>query len=131
MQTKTILLATFTKPRFEDSITNKLKEKHGIEKEDIFFFDTEYGDRLLTYRLTIQMGERVDVKKDLRKTIQIHKKGKTFFTINALNKLIERENNLEGGNVDYSQYKIEWPKFEDKLILLKKGELDIVSIHKI
>lgn len=131
MQTKTILLATFTKPKFQDSVLKKLEENYDIKKEDIFFFDTEYGDRLLTYRLTLQSDNKVDVKKDLRKTIQIHKKSKTFFTINALNKLIEKEHGLESGNVDYSQYKIDWVKYEDNLILLQKGELDIVTISRV
>ena len=131
MQQKTILLATFSKPEFLDSVVEKLEDNHGISKDDVFFFETEYGDMVLTYRLETELGQRVDIKKDLRKTIQVHKKGKSFFTINALNKLIVRDNELEHGNVDYSQYKVDWSKYEDKLILLHKGELDIVSISRI
>jgi hypothetical protein len=130
MQNKTILLATFTKSNFIDSVLDRLSTKFNIEEKDIFFFETEYDDILMTYRMEMEGGKRFDIRKDLRKTIQVHKKGPTFFTINALNKLIERDNDLEFGNVDYSQYSVDWGKYRNNLILLQKGELDIVAIAK-
>jgi len=130
MQNKTILLATFTKSNFIDSVLDRLSTKFNIEEKDIFFFETEYDDILMTYRMEMEDGKRFDIKKDLRKTIQVHKKGPTFFTINALNKLIERDNNVPYGNVDYSQYSVDWNKYKNKLILLQKNELDIVGIAK-
>lgn len=130
MQNKIILLATFTKSSFIDSVLDRLETKFNIKEKDIFFYETEYDDILMTYRMEVEGGKRFDIRKDLRKTIQVHKKGPTFFTINALNKLIERDNDLEFGNVDYSQYNVDWDKYKNKLILLQKGELDIVGIIK-
>jgi hypothetical protein len=101
-----------------------------LEEKDIFFFETEHDDVFMTYRMEIERGERFDIKKDLRKTIQVHKKGSTFFTINALNKLIELDNDLESGNIDYSQYSVDWSKYKNKLILLQKGELDLIDIQR-
>ena len=84
MQKKTILLGTFTKPNFVDSVIDRLNTKFNLEEKDIFFFETEHDDVFMTYRMEIERGERFDIKKDLRKTIQVHKKGSTFFTINGM-----------------------------------------------
>jgi len=72
----------------------------------------------------------LNVSQSRSETIQIHKKGLTFFTINALNKLIEKEFNLKSGNIDYKSHEIDWEKFKNKLILLKNGELDILDLKK-
>ena len=90
----------------------------------------ENGDRLLTYKLQVEVDRRIDIKNELPKTIQIHKKGDTIFTINALNKLIEIESGLEG-NVNHKEYQIDWSKFKNKIILLKGEVLEITNIERI
>jgi hypothetical protein len=130
MQKKIILLATFVEPEYLEKFFNRLLKKFSIKKESVFVFETEGGEYLLTYRLFLNVGQRVDIRKELRKTIQIHKKGLTFFTINALNKLIEKEFNLTPGNIDYKSHEIDWKKHENKIILLKNGELDILDLKK-
>ncbi|MDB4326181.1 hypothetical protein N9966_00030 [bacterium] len=130
MQKKIILLATFVEPKYLEKFLSKLLKKFSIKKESVFIFETEDGDYLLTYRIFLNVGQRIDIRKEFRKTIQIHKKGLTFFTINALNKLIEKEFNLIPGNIDYKSHEIKWEKYKNKLILLKNGELDILDLKK-
>ena len=130
MQNKTILLATFVNPNYLDKFLYKLYKKFGINKRSVFIFETEGEDLLLTYRLFIKEDERVDIRKEFRKTVQIHKKGMTFFTINALNSLIKKEFDLDDGNVNYSSYEIDWDKYQNKLILLKNNQLEILTLTK-
>jgi hypothetical protein len=130
MQKKTILLATFVNPNYLDKFLNKLYRKFSIKKQSVFIFETEGEDYLLTYRIFLNLGQRVDIRKEFRKTIQVHKKSNTFFTINALNKLIEKENNLTPGNIDYKSHEIDWSKYSDKIILLNNDELDILDLKR-
>ena len=130
MQQKILLLATFLKADYLDNFLNKIKKKFNIKKENVFFFRLENNDLLLTYKLHLDIDNKIDIKKELPKTIQIHKKNDTIFTINALNKLIELESGL-GGNVNYKEYKVDWEKFKNKIILLKGDNLEISNIERI
>lgn len=130
MQKKTILLATFVNPNYLDKFLNKLYKKYSIKKQSVFIFETDGEDYLLTYRIFLNLDQKVDIRKEFRKTIQVHKKSNTFFTINALNKLIEKENNLIPGNIDYKSHEIDWSKYSDKIILLNNNELDILDLKR-
>jgi hypothetical protein len=129
MQKKTLLLATFVNPDYLNNILSILKKKFNINKEDVYIF--EMNDQLLiTYKIILDIDNNIDIKKELRKTIQIHKKNKTFFTINALNKLIERDFQLPPGNIDYKKYTIDWNIYEDNFIIIRDEELEILSLKK-
>lgn len=130
MQKKIILVATFIKSEQLVGFLEKLKSKFGIYEKSVFIFETENDDLILTYRIFLNIGEKINLRKELNKTIQIHKKGTTFFTINSLNKLIERDFNLPSGNVDYSNYQIEWEKYENTIITLRNNNLEILPIKK-
>lgn len=128
-QQKVLLLASFLR---EDQISiflKKLENKFDIKKENIFFFKDENGEFVLTYRLYLGHEDKIDIKKELNKTIQIHKKGDTMFTINALNKLIEMESGTM--NINHKDYKIDWDKYKNKIILLKDNKLEITSVERI
>lgn len=130
MQKKIILVATFVNPLNLDKFLYKIYKNFGVKKKSVFFFDTETEDILLTYKIYLELEQKINIKKELPKTIQIHKKGTTFFTINALNKLIEKEFNLENGNVNYTDYNLDWEKYNDSIILIKNNELDILTLKK-
>ena len=130
MQQKILLLASFLKAENLDNFLIKIKKKFGVKKENVFFFKTENEGYILTYKIHIDIDNKVDIKKELHKSIQVHKKGDTIFTINALNKLIERESGL-GGNVNYKEYKINWDDYKNKIILLKGDNLEITNIERI
>ncbi|MHA2055612.1 MAG: hypothetical protein ACW99F_18700 [Candidatus Hodarchaeales archaeon] len=129
MQKKILLVATFVSEDYLTRFLYKIYKNFGVNKKTVFLFETEDG-LLLTYKIYLNIGERVNIRKELPKTVQIHKRGMTFFTINALNRLIERDFNLDGGNVDYKKYDIDWEKYENKIILLKDDELEILDLRR-
>jgi len=130
MQKKILLLATFVSPDYLDKFLFKINKKFNVNKKNVFVFETEEDNLLLTYKLTLDIDQKINIKEELHKTVQIHKKGTTFFTINALNKLIEKEFNINFGNVNYTDYNLDWDKYKDSIILLKNNELDILRLKK-
>jgi len=130
MQQKTLLLASFVKEDWLEGFLNKIRKKFGVKKETVFFFKLEDGGYVLTYKIRVDMENKIDIKKELPKTIQIHKKGNTIFTINALNRLIEKESGLQG-NVNHKEYQIDWSKYDNKIILLKGDTLEINTIERV
>lgn len=130
MEKKVILLASFTDYDYLDKFLFKIYKKFGVKKKSVFVFETEENDLILTYRLFLDFDQKLNIRKELPRTIQVHKKGTTFFTINSLNKLIEKEFNLDGGNVNYSKYNIDWSKYENCMISLKNDNLEILRLNK-
>lgn len=131
MQQKTLLLASFISEDKIQGFLEKIKKKFGIKHNYVFFFKTEGGDYILTYKIRVDEDRKIDIKKELPKTIQVHKKGSTIFTINALNRLIEKENNLSAGNINHKEYQLDWVKFENKIILLKGDGIEITTIEQV
>lgn len=130
MQKKIILVATFVNPSYLDKFLYKIYKNFGVKKNTVFIFETDTEDLLLTYKIFLDFDKKIDIKKELPKTVQIHKKGATFFTINALNKLIEKDFNVQSGNVNHSEYNLDWSKYENTIILLKNNELDILPLKR-
>ena len=131
MQYKTLLLASFVEKDFLHNFLHNLKENHNVNDDKVFVFELNDRTFLLTYKIKIDLGVRFDIKRELSKTIQIHKKKQTFFTINALNRLIERDSGLSGGNINHKEHQIDWSKYENKLILLKDDKLVISDISRV
>lgn len=128
--TNKILLASFITVKQSDDFFNKLDTLFSIKKDKTFIFTL--GENLMvTFKLTSTNDLKEVIKTKLKNTIQIHKKSNSFYTINALNKLIQRDFNLVDGNIDYKSYSIDWDKYQDKLFLLKEGELLIQDIKKV
>ena len=76
-------------------------------------------------------GKRINFKQHFPNAIPIHKKGTAIYTINALNRLIEKESGLDKGNIDYKAYKIDWDKYQDTLILNNNNELSLFTIKQV
>ena len=131
MQQKILLLASFVDKGHVNSFLNTLENKHNVDKEKVFIYEINEGELLLTYRIKLDLGFRFDIKYELPKTMQIHKKSTTFFTINALNRLIEIENNVECGNINHKEFKVDWSKYSNKIILQKNSNLDITNIQRV
>lgn len=131
MQKKTLLVATFVNDDYLDKFLFKIYKRFNVSKKSVFVFETDNGELLLTYRIYLEIGKSIDIRKEIPKTVQIHKKGTTFFTINALNQLIIRDHDLyDMGNIDYKNYAVDWGNYENCLILLKNNELDILPLTK-
>jgi hypothetical protein len=130
MQYKTLLLASFVDKDYLHKFLHDLSTNHNTNSDKVFVFDLNDDTYLLTYKIKLDSGVRFDIKKELQKTIQIHKKKLTFFTINALNKLIERDSGLSG-NINHKEHQIDWTKYENKLILLRGNKLEISDINRV
>jgi len=130
---KTILFAAFVYDNKLDAYIKNLNVVFDINKKQLFFFKKteEDGKTIVTFKLTIQCGERLDMKKYLPNAMPVHKRGTAIYSINALNKLIEYESGLEIGNIDYKTHKIDWDKYQDSLILNNEDELSISKIKRI
>lgn len=129
---KTILLASFIFPERLEIFLNYLEERFDIPRDKVFIFEN-LDDPLkimVTFKLVIKDGKRINIRKVLPNTIPIHKKGNAIYTINALNKLIEHESGLEKGNINYKDYKIDWDEYQNKLILVTNNELKLYTIKQ-
>lgn len=120
---KTLLLASFVLKTNLDWFVNHLKKNFNIPADKLFFFniDNDTTKVIITFKIVIDAGERLDIKKHFKNTIPIHKKGTSLYTINALNKLIETESGGEVGNINHKNHKIDWEKYQD-IFILKNGE---------
>ncbi len=131
MQYKTLLLASFVDKDYLHKFLHNLSQDHNVNSDKVFVFDLTEATYLLTYKIKIDLGIRFDIKRELRKTIQIHKKKETFFTINALNKLIERDSGLTDGNINHKEHQVDWNKYRNKLVLLRDNKLEISDISRV
>lgn len=127
-----LLLVTFLNSNTLDSFLRFLYKKFGIKKRSVFPFKSlEDEDKIfVTFKVFLDEEEKIDLKTIFRNTSLIHKKGSTFYTINALNKLIEKENDLMPGNINYKDFTINWENYQNTFLLIQNGELVIKSVEK-
>ncbi len=130
---KTILLATFIFPERLEWFLEYLETKFGISRTKVFIFQNldDESKIIITFKLVLKDGKKMNLKDYFPNAILIHKKGTAIYTINALNKLIESETTLEIGNIDYKKHIIDWDKYQNSLILNNAGELTIYRIKRI
>jgi predicted oxidoreductase len=121
--TKIITLASFVYVDKVDTFKKYLQKRFKIS----YFEDNK---KIITYRVSLVDNTKIDMSSIYPPTIIVHKKGECFYTINALNKLIETLNNLENGNINYLEYKINWDEYQNKIIIIKNEELKIIDINK-
>ena len=86
---------------------------------------------IITFKLKVPEDKHLDLKNLFPNAIIIHKKGDALYTINALNRMIEELSTDNIGNVDYKSIKIDWEKYQNKLILIDNRELAIWNIKRI
>jgi len=133
-QVKKLLLAAFIKNDGIERFFTYLDETFNIPKDKLFLYQIIDGTEenfIVTFKIILHNGKRIDIKKYFRNTIPIHKKGDAIYTINALNKLIEFECEGDIGNIDYQKYLINWNKYQGNLILLSNENLEFLKIKRI
>jgi hypothetical protein len=130
---KTILLASFIFPERLDWFVGYLYTKFNIPKDKIFAYKNlnDESKILVTFKLILQENKKLDLKNLFPNATIIHKKGTTFYTINALNKLIETNLESSLGNIDYKSYKVDWEKYQNKILLINNKELSIFDLERI
>ena len=131
--TKIITLASFVDNDKVEGFSSYIFKRFRITKEKLFSYTSpqEEGKTILTFRLYLREGKKINTKSFFPTTIITHKKGECFYTINALNKLIEQESQSEEGNLNYRDYKIDWDKYQNKMLITKDKELSIIDINRI
>jgi len=132
MDNKRILLATFTNENGKVGLINYIITNHKVQEDKIRVYTIQDNEQLiLTYSIEIELGNKINLFDFPETTLIVHKKGSTIYTINALNKIIESNNDLELGNIDYKNIKIDWHKYNDKFLSNKNGKLKIYDIKRI
>lgn len=124
MQNKGVLIGTFVNKKQILQFLENLKFKFHISYNKIFIYSIEGND--YEYLVTFKALNKELYLKDIKNSTVMHVKNGCLFSINALNKLIEKENG--SSNKDY---KIDWDLYKDKLIILTNGNLSIDKINKI
>ena len=130
---KKILIAAFVNKDEGGDFIKYINREFDIEVDKTFKFEIVNDDTqlLFTFYIELPLGERINLRNYFKNALIVHKKKNTFYTINALNKLIEKEYGLDGGNIDYKKYKIDWYKFTDNLILNSNNNLSIIHIKRV
>ena len=127
MSVNGIIIGTFVKKNKILSFLETLKHgfKVNLDKVFIYSIDTNKYEYLVTFK-TYNKERFI---KNLSNATVMHVKNGCLFSINALNKLIEKENS------DYdkpnNEYLIDWDKYKDKLIIQTNGELSLSNLSKI
>jgi len=126
-------LASFIFPERLDWFINYLDKKFSIPKNKVFGYKNLHDETkiIITYKLSINNDEKLDLKSLFPNAIIIHKNGDALYTINALNKLIESDLDASLGNIDYKSHKIDWSTYQNKMILTDKQKLSILDIKRV
>ena len=128
---KIITLASFVYLDKIDSFKTYLGKRFKIKEDNIFQYTFDEEDKkILTFMVRLNQGERVDTRSFYPPTIIVHKKGECFYTINALNKLIESMTDTEMGNINHQDVKIDWDNYQNKMMIIKNDELKIFNINR-
>ena len=129
---KIITLASFVLNDKVESFKKYLQKRFRTPEDKIFIYTSgeEEDKQILTFRVYLKDGKKINTKSFFPTTIIVHKKGECFYTINALNKLIESEVGLEKGNINYKEHEIDWDKYQGKMLIVKNGNLVIMDINR-
>ena len=127
MSVNGIIIGTFVKKNKILSFLETLKHgfKVNLDKVFIYSIDTNKYEYLVTFKTY----DKERFIKNLSNATVMHVKNGCLFSINALNKLIEKENS--DSDKPNNEYLIDWDKYKDKLIIQTNGELSWSNLSKI
>lgn len=103
----------------------------GIKSENVFMYEILDDKNEVLFTLKIKKSKNIDLKKHFTNATIVNIKNGCIFSINGLNRLIEQESGSEFGNLIYGEYKIDWVKYKNTLILSNKKQLVIKNIKKV
>ena len=128
---KTILLASFIFPERVDWFLNYLKTTFNVDSVFCYKNLDDESKVILTFRLTINTEQPLNLKNLFPNAVIIHKNGNALYTINALNLLIQEKYPESVGNIDNKQIKIDWSEYQNKFILINNKQLCIFNIKRV
>ena len=126
MSTNGIIIGTFVKKNKILSFLESLRSGYGIKLDKVFVYDIDTNQ--YEYLVTFKTFDKDKFIKKISNATVMHVKNGCLFSINALNKLIDKE---KGEDMPNNEYLIDWDKYKDSLIILTNGELSISKLTKI
>jgi hypothetical protein len=127
MSTNGILIGTFVRKNKILSFLENLKNAFRVNLNKIFVYSIDTNK--FEYLVTFKTFDKEKFIKGLNNATVMHVKNGCLFSINALNKLIEKEN--ENSEKPNNEYLVDWDKYKDKLIIQTNGELSLSNLSKI
>lgn len=124
MLNKYILIGTFVNKKQILYFLEKLNVKFNISYDKMFVYSIDENN--YEYLVTFRTNNKELYLKEIKNSTVMHVKNGCIFSINALNKLIEKETGENN-----KEYQLNWDLYKDKLIILTNGKLSIDSINKI
>lgn len=126
MSTNGVIIGTFVKKNKILSFLETLRAGYGVKLDKVFVYDIDTNQA--EYLVTFKTFDKDKFIKKINNATVMHVKNGCLFSINALNRLIEKE---KGEEVPNNEYLVDWEKYKDKLIILTGGELSISKLTKI
>jgi hypothetical protein len=127
-----IILAFFIKTEKIDNFLSFIEGKYNIERKDVYIYTVKGNDREYFITFKFNKSNNFIKHKEYGKPIHIHIKYSCLFSINALNKYIELNNEgIEKGNLDYKHFQIDWSTLKNKLLLIRDNNLKIETLIKV
>jgi len=127
MSTNGIIIGTFVRKNKILSFLENLKNVFRVNLNKIFIYSIDTNK--FEYLVTFKTFDKEKFIKGLNNATVMHVKNGCLFSINALNKLIEKEN--ENSEKPNNEYLVDWDKYKDKLIIQTNGELSLSNLSKI
>ncbi len=128
MNSDRVLVGTFVKKSYvPQRILKSIVENFNTNKIFIFSVEDETHQRLITFNVEKDfLDDRFTDYKDLNKnTLRLHRRkdSNTFYTINALNAVVEKQN----GKQD-TKFEVDWTELKNCCLLLDQdGNLKILK----
>lgn len=126
MSTNGVIIGTFVKKNKILSFLETLRAGYGVKLDKVFVYNIDTNQT--EYLVTFKTFDKDKFIKKINNATVMHVKNGCLFSINALNRLIEKE---KGDEVPNNEYLVDWDKYKDKLIILTGGELSISKLSKI
>jgi len=127
MAEKGTIIGTFVKKNKILSFIEELINDFNVKSEKIFIFSIDTNKR--EYLVTFKTFDKEKFIKNLGNATVMHVKNGSLFSINALNRLIERDK--QDNDTPNNECVVDWTLYKDKLIIVTNGELSISNLSKI
>lgn len=126
MSNNGIIIGTFVKKSKILSFLELLKYEYKVNIGKVFIYSIDTNK--YEYLVTFKTYDKDIFIKNLPNATVMHIKNGCLFSINALNKLIEKENS--DSDKPNNEYVVNWDDYRDKLIILTNGELCMSNLTK-
>lgn len=127
MTEKGTIIGTFVKKNKILSFIEHLNNNFNVNFNKIFIYSIDTNK--YEYLVTFKTFDKEKFIKNLFNATVMHVKNGSLFSINALNKLIDKEKTFN--ETPNNEVVLDWDKYKDKLIITTNGELSISNLIKI